>query len=74
MKFQLLNSSKEVSEKLNTIMFRKKIKIKDLEKQMGLSYPTIHNKVNNAGNFKYSELIKLIGILKIDVKELLIKK
>ncbi len=73
MRYKVLNTTQTVRESIYRIMHRKKITKKVIEKKMGCSYPTILCKIENPGNFKFSELLELCNILDEDFNDLLIK-
>jgi DNA-binding Xre family transcriptional regulator len=73
MKYKVLNTSQDIRESIYRLMIRNKIRKVELAEKMGLSYPSILNKVDNPGTFKVSELLELCNILNVDINELLIK-
>ena len=73
MRYKLLNTNETVRESIHRIMYKQKIKKVDLADKMELSYPSILNKLNAPGTFKFSELLELCNILNVDINELLIK-
>jgi DNA-binding Xre family transcriptional regulator len=73
MNYKVLNTNETVRESIHRIMYRQKIKKIDLAEKMGLSYPSILNKLNAPGTFKVSEILELCNILNVDINELLIK-
>ena len=73
MKYKVLNTSQDIRESIYRLMIRQKIRKVELAEKMGLSYPSILNKVDNPGTFKVSELLELCNILNVDINELLIK-
>jgi|TARA_R110002012_G_C11203717_1_gene560229 DNA-binding Xre family transcriptional regulator len=73
MKYKVLNTSQDIRESIYRLMIRNKIRKIQLADQMGLSYPSILNKIESPGTFKVSELLELCNILNVDISELLIK-
>ena len=73
MKYKVLSTSQDIRESIYRLMIRNKIRKVELAEKMGLSYPSILNKVDNPGTFKVSELLELCNILNVDINELLIK-
>ena len=73
MKYKVLDTTQTVRESIYRLMIRNKITKKEIEKKMGCSYPTILNKIESPGTFKFSELLELCNILNTDINELLIK-
>lgn len=64
-----------MNEKLKNVieygLFKKKLTKSELAEYMNMSYPTMLNKINNAGSFKISEAERLCKILNIELTELL---
>jgi|TARA_R100000781_G_scaffold15258_2_gene12593 DNA-binding Xre family transcriptional regulator len=73
MKYKVLNTSQDIRESIYRLMIRNKIRKVELADKMGLSYPSILNKIESPGTFKVSELLELCNILNVDINELLIK-
>ena len=73
MKYKVLSTSQDIRESIYRLMIRNKIRKVELADKMGLSYPSILNKIENPGTFKVSELLNLCNILNVDINELLIK-
>tara|TARA_R100000329_G_scaffold35345_1_gene33206 strand:+ start:2580 stop:2804 length:225 start_codon:yes stop_codon:yes gene_type:complete len=73
MKYKVLNTSQDIRESIYRLMIRNKIRKVELADKMGLSYPSILNKIESPGTFKVSELLELCNILNADINELLIK-
>jgi DNA-binding Xre family transcriptional regulator len=73
MKYKVLNTSQDIRESIYRLMIRQKISKIYLSDKMGLSYPSMLNKIESPGSFKVSELLELCNILNVDINELLIK-
>ena len=73
MKFKKLKNNQEVSDCLVLHLTKNKIRKKHIEKNMGLSYPTILSKIQNPGTLKYSQLKLLCEVIKIDLIQLITK-
>ena len=66
-----MDFNKRRKDIIDFAMYKKKVTKLDLSKALGLSYPTMLNKLKDTGNFKLKEADMLCNYLNINLHEFL---